>query len=357
MLRCELDLGQSPWVRLEQGKVEGLIRLNGGAAFPVRAKIRGAHSRKFPRKSLQVDLSGERLPDGPPEGHTVRRLHLNADYIDPTRMRSALSYGLFHAMGALAPLCRHTNLSVSGEEQGVYLALESVDADFCRRRSLAPGPIYYAVNRNANLALVSPTSKLLKQPLDLGYQAVAKADPAPLRRMIMDINLATDREFPAAVERWVDVNGYLLWLMVAVFVGNRDGFMHNYALYRNPDTRRFSVIPWDYDATWGMDIHGRAARLDRVPALGWNRLTERLMATAAYRRRYKSQFRMALNEGPLAPDRISAMIDNMCREIAPWVDIFTRPVDKTEPSLQGVDGLRWWARERRALLLQELAEL
>jgi spore coat protein H len=357
MLRCELDLGQRPWDRLAEGRVEGSIRWNGGRRLWVKCRIRGAHSRKFPRKSLQVDLAGQPLPDEPPSGHTVRRIHLNADYIDPTRMRSALSYALFSMAGAPAPLCRHAALTVSGEPMGLYMALESVDSDFCRRRGWKPGAIFYAVSRNANFGLISPNTRMLKQPLDQGYQAVADADPTPVRRMLTEINLASDRSFPAAVERWMDVDGYLTWLMVAVYVGNRDGFMHNYALCRSEETGQFRIIPWDYDATWGIDIHGRPARLDRVPVTGWNRLTGRLMALGRYRSRYRDMFMAALNDGPLAPGSVLPLIDKMSAEVEAHFDTSRHRSDREVGFDRAVDELRWWARERRALLLKELADL
>ena len=103
----------------------------------------------------------------------------------------------------------------------------------------------------------------------------------------------------------------------AVFVGNRDGFVHNYALYLEPDERRFRIIPWDYDATWGIDIHGRPARLDRVPVTGWNKLSYRLFAHPEGRRRFRRAFLRAL-DGPLAPDSVLPLIDRLASQVAPW---------------------------------------
>lgn len=356
MYRCELDLGESPWSRLSQGRISGTVRWDGGDPLPAVFKIRGAHSRKFPKKSLQVDLEGERLPDGPPDRHTVRRLHLNADYIDPTLMRSALSFQLFHDVGAPAPLCRHTDLIVNGESAGLYMALESVDSDFCARRGWKPGSIYYALNRNANFGLISPNTRALKQPLETGYRMVQQADPTPLRRLIMEINLASDQRFPAVAERWVDVPGYLKWLMVAVFVGNRDGFVHNYALYRDPERGIFRIIPWDYDATWGIDVHGRPARLDRVPLEGWNRLSQRLLATPIYRRQYKKLFLEQLN-GALAPDAVIPLIDKMSARVGAWFDKNRQDAEERRGFSTSVTALKWWAEERRKLLLSQLADL
>nr|PZN73098.1 MAG: hypothetical protein DIU55_04155 [Bacillota bacterium] len=351
---CALALGPEPWPRLAEGSLTGTLRWNDGPELPVSVRIRGAHSRKFPKRSLQVTLRGARLPDEPPAGHTVRRIHLNADFVDPTLLRSALSYTLFPLLGVDAPRWRHVLLTVSGEPAGLYVALESVDRDFCRRRGWAPGPIFYAINRNANFGLISPFTGTLKEPLERGYQPVDGADPAPIREMLMELNLADDASVLRVAHRWFDLDRYLHWVIGAVFVGNRDGFVHNYALYLEPRERRFRIIPWDYDATWGIDIHGRPARLDRVPVTGWNKLSHRLFAHPEGRRRFRLAFLRAL-DGPLAPHSVLPLIERLAAQVEPWreQDPYLRQADFP----QEVERLRRWAVDRRNLLLRELASL
>lgn len=351
---CDLALGPDPWPRLAEGSLTGTLRWNHGPELPVSVRIRGAHSRKFPKRSLQVTLRGARLPDEPPAGHTVQRIHLNADFVDPTLMRSALSYTLFPLLGVDAPRWRHVLPTVSGEPAGLYVGLESVDRDFCLRRGWPPGPIFYAINRNANFGLISPFTRTLKEPLDRGYHPVEGADTEPIRQMLLDLNLADDGSFLQAAARWFDLERYVHWVIGAVFVGNRDGFVHNYALYLEPGERRFRIIPWDYDATWGIDIHGRPARLDRVPVTGWNKLSYRLFAHPEGRRRFRRAFLRAL-DGPLAPDSVLPLIDRLASQVAPWRerDPYLRRADFPRE----VERLRRWAVERRALLLRELASL
>lgn len=351
---CDLELGPDPWPRLAEGSLTGTLRWNGGPELPVSVRIRGAHSRKFPKRSLQVTLRGAPLPDEPPAGHTVRRIHLNADFVDPTLLRSALSYTLFPMLGVDAPRWRHVLPTVSGEPAGLYIALESVDRDFCRRRGWTPGPIFYATNRNANFGLISPFTKTLKEPLERGYLPVEKADPEPIRQMLLALNLADEASLMQVVERWFDLDRYLHWVIGAVFVGNRDGFVHNYALYLEPDEQRFRIIPWDYDATWGIDIHGRPARLDRVPVTGWNKLSHRLFAHPEGWRRFRQAFLRAL-DGPLAPGAVLPLIDRLSRQVEPWRD--RDPYLRKADFAREVDRLRRWAVDRRALLLRELAPL
>ena len=352
--KCELWLGDDPWGRLEGGSVSGALSWDGSDPLPVSVAIRGAHSRRFPQRSLQVTLTGSPLPDEPPPGHTVRRMHLNADFIDPSRIRSVLSFALFDAMHVPAPRSAHAALWVNGHAVGLYIALESVDANFCRRRGWPPGPIYYAVNRNANFGLVSPFTKRLKEPLEAGYHPVDRADVAPLRSMLTELNLASDRAFPRVARRWIDVEAYLGWLMVAIFVGNRDGFVHNYALCLDPDRRRFRLVPWDYDATFGIDINGRPARLDRVPATGWNKLTYRLLNQPKIRAFYRERFLQALEAGPLAPEAVDTQIDKIRADLDDWIDILA--LDR--PAIEaGIEGVRRWSVDRRLWLKERLNAL
>lgn len=346
---CQLDLGERAWAALDSGSVEGQIVWDGGPALPVIVRYRGAHSRKFPRRSLQVTLQGARIPFGPPEGHEVRRIHLNADFIDPTLLRSRLSFALFEAVGAPAPVARHVAVTMGEQPAGVYVGLESVDRDFCRRRGWPEGPIFYAINRNANFGLVSPFTRQLKEPLEIGYQTVGQADPSILRQMLMELNMAPMRSFTRLVERWIDLTGYLRWLTVAVYVGNRDGFVHNYALCFNPDVGRFRIIPWDYDATFGIDINGRPARVDRVPLEGWNKLTHRILASDRFRQRYRQEFLSAL-DGPLHPDSVRALVDKYQQEIGSVVESDRGP----ERFRGGVESLLQWVDSRWALLRQSL---
>jgi spore coat protein H len=355
---CYLELGPSPWGRLAEGEVAGKISWDRKPEIPVVAAIRGAHSRRFPRKSIQVTLPEQGVEFGPPKGHQVSRIHLNADYIDPTLMRSSLSFWLFDQVGTIAPLSRYVALWVGGEFAGVYVGLESVDADFCIRRGWTPGSIYYAINRNANFGLISPFTKAQKDRMDAGYQVAdyRYQKRSDLRAMVSDLNLCTDRSFPATVERWIDVDGYLRWLMVAVFVGNRDGFVHNYALVQDPVTTRFRMVPWDYDATWGIDIHGRPSRLDRVPVTGWNKLTHRLLATPRYRKLYKDLF-IEMLAGPASPNVIKEKIDRMSAGLGGWIDKMPHSTVDQTGFERAVEGLLRWGSDRRELLYEQLRDL
>ena len=60
-------------------------------------------------------------------------------------------------------------------------------------------------------------------------------------------------------------------------------------LYRNPENGLFSIIPWDYDATFGRKVSGGVMNYDYVPLTGKekNKLTTRLMKVPEFRVQYK----------------------------------------------------------------------
>lgn len=353
---CTLDLGRKSWVQMEDRRAKGKMRWGDKPEVSVAARVRGAHSRRFPKRSLEVRVTKGEFPDEPPVGHKVERVHLNADYVDPTLLRSALSFLLFKEVGAPAPHCRHTPLVVSGKFAGVYVALESVDNDFCRRRGWAPGPIFYAVTREANFGLANPFSRKLKKDLSDGYQDFGGHGTETIQRMVKEINLAPDAEFSDVVNRWFDVEAYLKWLMVAVFVGNRDGFVHNYALYQEPGSDRFRLVPWDYDATFGIDINGRPAAVGRVPLIGWNKLSHRLLALAEYRETYRSAFLEAL-ETYFSLPFLREKVERFAGQIQRWVEKDRHRRGARQPYQEHLDYLLKWSAERRELLAEELKTL
>ncbi|MFB8733993.1 CotH kinase family protein [Bacillus sp. SL00103] len=88
-----------------------------------------------------------------------------------------------------------------------------------------------------------------------------------------------------------------------------DDFVHNYALYVN-EQGRFQVLPWDYDATWGRDIHGEEMAFDYIPVSGFNTLTARLLDIPSFKKAYYTLFQQVLDTHFLA--------DQLCPLIEKW---------------------------------------
>ena len=245
---------------------------------------RGSHIRDFRKKSYHVSFYKPRTYG------KAKEVHLNAEYKDPSLLRNKLSFDFFNDIGCLSPKSQFIFLKLNGKNEGIYLEIESVDEFFLANRKLPNGSIFYAVDGDANFSLMSDLDKGVKKSLEFGYELKygTEDDDYHLQEMIMKINTLTHEEFENEIIKYVNVDKYFRWLAGVVFTQNFDGFVHNYALYRNAETGLVEVIPWDYDATWGRDVNGKVMREDYLRIQGFNTLTARLLNVKKFRHHYQN---------------------------------------------------------------------
>lgn len=281
----------------------------------IMISYRGAHIRKLPKKSYQCTYVKPDMFSGEKE------FHLNAEYIDHSFIRNKLSFHFFQMIGCLAPEANHILLEINDEFQGIYLRLESVDRYFLKQKGLPDGAIYYAENDDANFSLISPIDNDVKDSFDSGYSRKygTKEDDEKLKQFIYKINTVPQAQFGKEIIKHVNVDKYLRWLAGVVCTQNFDGFIHNYALYYPRETGLFELIPWDYDATWGRDIHGRMLAYDYIPIEGYNTLTARILDVPAFRKQYKMLMRKILNH-QFTLEQLMPVINMMYDQLRPYVD-------------------------------------
>lgn len=252
--------------------------------YDIDLAYRGSYTRELKKKSYWVKFVH------PSRFNGAREIHLNAEYKDPSLIRNKLSLDFFNEIGVLSPQSQHVTLTRNQSFKGVYLQLESVDDLFLKKRGLSLGPIYYAINNNANFSLTRDRKQ--KKSLLSGYkQAIGnRSDDEFFSYFIQVINTVSKADFSREIKQFLHVDKYLRWLAGAVCVMNNDGFTHNYALYRSLETGLFEMIPWDYDATWGRNVSGGIMRHDYVPLKGkkGNYLSHLLLQITEFRQLYRS---------------------------------------------------------------------
>ena len=287
--------------------------------FDITTKFRGNYTRKLRKKSYFIKLNRPRSFNG------AREFHLNAEYKDPSSIRNKLSLDLFHSFGVLSPASQHIQLFLNGRYEGVYLQLESVDVLFLEKRGLPSGPIYYAVKTDANFSLDGHKSKAPKESLLMGYQRKngTAADDQYLIELIQKINNTSPEEFEQEIPKYLAVDKYLRWLAVAVCTQNHDGFLKNYALYRNSETGLFEIIPWDYDGTFGREWNGDLIQPDSLRITGKNHLTKKLLEVPTFRRQYRKIMEELLDT-LFTPAYLEPIISSLLESIRPHL-LFSDP--------------------------------
>lgn len=296
----------------ENDHVPALLKI-GDNRYKIGLTYRGNVIRKKKKKSYNIIFQNPYLVDG------AHEIHLNAEYDDISLSRNKLSLDFFDRIGVISPRSKHVLLYMNGFCKGIYLELESFDQQLLKKRNLPDGPIIYATNYFANFSLLSPENEL-KSSLDDGYTIKYgdQKDISLLEDFIEMINTFTNEEFEKDVGKILDIDKYLRWLAGVVCTQNFDGFIHNYALYQNSETSLFEITPWDYDGTWGRDLHGRTLEHDFVPISGYNTLTGRILHINQYRLQYK-EILSSILENHFCLETLEPIIDQQFQNLKPYI--------------------------------------
>ena len=196
-----------------------------------------------------------------------------------------------------------------------------MDEWFLAKRNLEKGAIFYAVDGDANFSLMSDLDKEVKQSLEFGYEKKCGSEGADffLQDLIIKINTIPMAEFRKGNHPICSMSSDIYrWLAGVVLTQNYDGFVHNYALYRSDETGLFEIIPWDYDATWGRDVHGKDMPEDYVRIEGFNTLTARILAVPSFRKKYK-ELLVDIMRNQFTVEFIRPKIESMYSLIRPYV--------------------------------------
>ncbi|MEF3305438.1 CotH kinase family protein [Paenibacillus sp. GYB003] len=316
-----------------------------GRQVPMRVRYRGGHTRNYPKKSYEIRIGG-------------KTYHFNAEYDDPSMMRNALSFRFFRSIGVPSPSTRHCLLRVNGRSEGVYLLIEAVNRSFFRRRKIPAVSLFYADNDSANFSLISPETGRRKSSLFEGYKQVigTSADRLALKRFIRSIHALRGERLRARLHRRLDADNYLRWLSGAVLTGNYDGFDQNYALYEHGPSRKYRIVPWDYEGTWGRNCYGKRCASDLVRVTGYNALTEAVLSDPRLRAAYRTLLERLL-ESAFTEAGIMPIVYGMHEAIRESIHAdrsrrWPAEVFDGEPEL-----IRAYIRERREIVRKELAEL
>lgn len=258
-------------------------------------RFRGTSSRHLPKKSLNV-----RFAEPQPFVFDTSRLNLNAMFTDPSMMREALSFAMFHALDLPASRTRYVDLYLDDVFEGLYLAIQRVDEELLAQHGLATD-VFTLVRDDFRSAHVDLGAASM-----FSYDWSAETDVAGLLEANVDARGSPDWAALADLVQWVhatpagpafaqgfveriDIERFVDWLAVHVLIGDIDAFADDYWLYRDgtdPDAR-WLFIPWDKDLSFGsyyVADHGGTANdflhLEFTPADGWaNGLIARFLAT------------------------------------------------------------------------------
>ncbi len=320
------------------------------------------------------------------------KLSLNNIIQDNTYMKDFLTYQMMQKFGVDAPLCSYVNITVNGEDWGLYLAVESIEEAFLERNYGSDyGELYKPDSMSMGggrgngdkFDMADWTAELMppngKAPdggemFDRGgagggmgsddvkliysddeYDSYAnifdnaKTDitDADKDRLIESLKQLNSNE---SIDEVVNIDEVIRYFVVHNFVCNFDSYtgsmIHNYYLYE--EDGQLSMIPWDYNLAFGgfqgvndatslvnypIDSPVSDGTVDSRPMLAWIFSSEEY--TQLYHKFFAEFISTYFDSG-----YFSEMIDSVEEMIAPFVESDATKFYTYEDFQTGVDTLK-----------------
>ncbi|MFP8874463.1 MAG: CotH kinase family protein, partial [Myxococcota bacterium] len=191
------------------------------------------------RPSLKFDfpefVKGQRL-------NGLRRMTLNNNNQDNTRVRTCTNYRFLRDIGLPAPRCTLAHVQVNAEDMGIYSSIDPINSGLLARHfGDGNGRLY-----EGQAADFIPSQAGNFQPKS---QAAAD-DTSEIEALTAAIQIADPEERLAAIEGIVNVDSFLnLWAGEGI-AGLWDGYVasaNNFLFYIHPGTGLIEFIPWGAD--------------------------------------------------------------------------------------------------------------
>lgn len=281
--------------------VKGDLEIDGKVLKDVGIRFKGNSTymltASFLKRPFKVDL--DRHHEDQSWGG-MKKLTFNNNVMDPTATREPLAFLVYRAAGVPAPRTAflELTLTVPGKYDkavvGLYTLIETVDKTFLKDHFPSAKGLLCKPERAGALGHFGEKWASYES----AYRPKSTATPAAKRRLIDFTKLvhqAGEAEFHAKIASFLDIDRFLRYVAATVVLSSMDSFVglgHNYYLYHDPKSNRFTILPWDVDHSFGallmvgsqMDLFNLSVR---QPSMGNNRLIERLLSDEKHLAQYK----------------------------------------------------------------------
>lgn len=184
----------------------------------------------------------------------LRKLIFHACNRDRTCLRERISYGLFRDMGVKTCRTGHATVSINGGPPQLYALIEYIDKEFVQD---------HFVDGNGNLYKESwPVSLSASDYIAKLETNDTMPDVQHMLDFAQTMAMTTLSDYDSNVAPFLDLDVMGSYTAVDQLINNWDGIWkfycgtanacgnHNYFVYDDATSGRFSIIPWDLDHTF-----------------------------------------------------------------------------------------------------------
>ena len=335
-----------------------------GHTYKAQAKLRGAASLGYPKKSYTIEfptLDKFSEPFFAGGFKNKRKIVLISTFDDNSYVRQRLSYDLWNRLdpGHIQIQTYSAVVYMDGQYFGLYTVSDHVDGFLMEDHDLwQDGNLYKAVSHDANFRLTSAGGGA-KQTLHDGFVKreglPAEGQPGAfkdLEDLVSFVASSSSPEFLAKVDSWIDRRDYENWWIFVTFVMGDDSAGKNSYHYHDPNGGVFRYAPWDFNASFGQTWQTAREPASMLVEYKWNNhLFERFLEEPTLAGPLKARYNDVLQK-QYSKEAILALVDAYVAEIDASA---RRDEGKWQKTYQSYGGWSW--RSDFTTYEQELAYL
>jgi len=180
-----------------------------------------------------------------------REISLRPGSNDQVPLNEALSLSLMDDSGEAAERYGFSTVKVNNRPTATRLMVENPDTDYAEDAVEGNGVLYKA--RAGGTFAYKGDDPSAYEASFRQLNKVGSQDLEPVMKLVKWVEQASDAEFARDLEKYVDVESFAKYVAAQNLLMNFDdmaGPGKNYLLWYDLDTKRFSVLGWDYNLTF-----------------------------------------------------------------------------------------------------------
>jgi len=209
-----------------------------------RIKVLGSSTRIFKKKSLLIKLDKESA-----RWYGRRRIALRSMASDKALMREWMAWKLLAALGEKVPEVHFTRVSFNhGEKTGLYLNIQWLGRRFLKENNLEVNGGFYQPNDASHCGDLNSS-----EHMELCFDKISPQDDdySMLSAMAKAVSTAPPSEMDQVLAKYFNEESVINWVAANALVTNGDTYNKNYWLHYSPNSRKWTLVPWDYNLTFG----------------------------------------------------------------------------------------------------------
>lgn len=279
----------------EVGPLRGQYGFNASAPNAT-VRLSGAKASTRQQKNYRIELKNS---SGTVSG--MKSFVLQKSFTDPFRFTNKLAFDLLRQCSAmLSTRTSFVHLYVRDKTEGneavfmdygLYTMVEPINKQYLKNRNLdTNGELYKVVNfdfgRHADVIMQPTSPGYSAERFEELLESKGGNDYSGLIAMLEAVN---DRSVPIqnVVATYFDKDSLYSWLSFNLLLDNKDTGTENFYLYRPVESKRFYILPWDFDASLRKDYE-----LLRDPSYspGWKQGIFLYSGSVLFRRILESEY-------------------------------------------------------------------